>query len=668
MPLTSWSRRVAALAAVLVLSSLGTAPVTQAKIVAKPKPRIVKEIAHDTSRKPLRAMKGVKPRVRPEGDEEDGQLEPNPSGPTTDPVRQTGRVTTAAAQLQGFEGLGAGMPGPNAAYNTPPDPNLAVGTSQVAEIVNNSYAVFDKTGNTLLGPNYSTAFWDDFDAGECTNSFTGDSVIRYDNAAGRWVVAEYAVGGDFYVCVAVSTSSDATGKYNRYAFPAALFPDYPKFGVWPDAYYLTSNYFPDGGSAYAEVCALDRTAMINGTAAGQQCFATTSYSLLPADVDGGTPPLGAPNPLVGLGSSQNTLNYYTFHVDWTNPSNTTLTGPTSLSVATWPYTCFGCVPQPGTPQQLEALSDRAMFRLAYRNFGDHESLVFDHTVTPAGGPSGVRWYELRIGAGGTPSVYQQGTWSPDSAWRFQGSIAQDKVGNMGLGYTVSSGTVYPSIRFTGRLAGDPLGQMTQGEGTIQAGSGSQTTDDDRDRWGDYTSMNIDPFDRCTFWYANEYLVSGSNSWRTRIGTFSLPNCSVANSDFEAATLAGWNPTGTTGFSTTGPHGGAQSVQLGAATPTNGDSQIVQTFIAPYGAHSVSFWYRAACTGTVTTDWATATIYDFKTSTTSTVLPKTCTNDGVWRQATATITGGRAYRLTLVNHDDNTTGTATSTKYDDVTFS
>src|SRR5581483_2768438 len=204
------------------------------------------------------------------------------------------------------------------------------------------------------------------------------------------------------------------------------------------------------------------------------------------------------------------------------PANTTLTGST-LSVAPFNLACGGsaCVPQKGVRQQLDSLGDRLMYRLVYRNFGDHESLVVSHSVG-SGSVTGVRWYEIR-GPGGTPSVYQQGTYAPaDGKYRWMGSAAMDKNGDIALGYSVSNASMFPSIGYTGRLAGDALGTMTQGENTLKAGTGSQKT---YDRWGDYSSMSIDPSDDCTFWYTNQYLPSnGSFNWTTWIGSFQLPGC------------------------------------------------------------------------------------------------------------------------------------------------
>jgi hypothetical protein len=214
----------------------------------------------------------------------------------------------------------------------------------------------------------------------------------------------------------------------------------------------------------------------------------------------------------------NVIKLWKFHVDFTTPANSTFTGPTILPVADFTARCLhSCVKQPGTTQLLDALGDRPMYRLAYRRFPDGvESLTFNHSIT-----TGLRWYEVR-NPNGTPTVYQQGTFAPDSSTRWMGSLAMDQSGDMALGYSLASTSIYPSIYFTGRVATDTLGTM-EGEQLIMAGSGSQTGG--QNRWGDYSSMSVDPADDCTFWYTQEYIESdGSFNWNTRISNFIFPNC------------------------------------------------------------------------------------------------------------------------------------------------
>jgi hypothetical protein len=324
--------------------------------------------------------------------------------------------------------------------------------------------------------------------------------------------------------VAVSRSPDPTGAYNRYffQFSQTQFYDYPHLGVWPDGYYLTANRF-QGNFQGSSSIVLERSAMLNGLPARYQEAQTGYGSPLPSDLDGANlPPAGSPNYFANLGGT--TLNLWKFHVDWANPANSTYTGPTSLPVAAYNQLCPGtrsCVPQPNTTVGLDGLGDRLMYRLAYRNFGDHESLVVNHAVNLGTGQAAVRWYEVRNP--GTPTLYQQGTYAPDATNRWMGSVAMDRDGNMALGYSVSSSSVFPSIRYTGRLAGDPLGQMPQGEATLINGSGSQTGT--ASRWGDYAMMAVDPVDDCTFWFTSEYMpTTGGAPWQTRIGSFKFPSC------------------------------------------------------------------------------------------------------------------------------------------------
>src|SRR5205814_1958170 len=324
----------------------------------------------------------------------------------------------------------------------------------------------------------------------------------------------------------------------RYSFPYTGFNDYPKMGVWPDGSYTTFNMFNAAGTAFqgAKICAYDRAKMLTGAAATQQCFNTsTSFGgLLPSDLDGSRlPPAGSPNYVLALGSTANTLAFWKFHVDFTTPANSTFTGPTTLATAAYSEACGGgtCIPQSGTTQQLDSLADRLMYRLAYRNFSDHEALVVNHSIT-AGSSVGVRWYELRPDASHNLTIFQQGTYAPDSDYRWMGSIAMDQAGNMALGFSRSGTAINPEIHFTARLAGDTLGQMTQGEGSIIDGTGSQTGRN-LSRWGDYSAMAIDPSDDCTFWYTNEYIPSdGAFNWQTRIASFKLPGCPAsAGNDF-----------------------------------------------------------------------------------------------------------------------------------------
>ena len=438
-----------------------------------------------------------------------------------------------------FLGVGTGFVGPQGSGGVggvPSDSNGAVGATQYVQWVNLSFAVFDKaTGTAVYGPAAGNTLWTGFGGG-CEADNDGDPIAQYDKAANRWILAQFDLGpsatGPYQQCVAVSTSSDATGSYFRYAFSSTNFPDYPKLGVWPDAYYISFNTFGTDGTmpTGARVCAYNRNNMLTGAAATQQCFqlSSTTFGLLPSDLDGLTPPpAGSANYFVNL-KSTTSLGLWKFHVDWTTPANTTLTGPATITVTSYSEACGGgsCIPQPSPGNQLASLGDRLMYRLAYRNFGDHESLVVNHSVT-AGSSVGIRWYELR-NPGGTPTVYQQSTYAPDASYRWMASIAMDGSGDIAMGYSISSSSISPSISYTGRLPTDTLGTM-EAEKSIFAGTGVETgtfsNGQTANRWGDYTSLSVDPVDDCTFWYTNQYYPDNIQShWATRIASFKFPTC------------------------------------------------------------------------------------------------------------------------------------------------
>lgn len=459
-----------------------------------------------------------------------GQEQPDPV------VQQSVGPYVSTTTPIGYAGVGAGDYGfaPNAA---PPDPNLAVGATQIVQWVNESFAVFDKsTGGLLKGPVAGNTLFAALGGGCATNN-DGDPIAQYDKIANRWVLTQFSVSTTPYLqCVAVSTTSDATGTYNLYAFSygSTQFNDYPKLGIWPDAYYVTFNIFNNGKTfAGSKLCAYHRAAMLAGTAAGQQCFQlSSSYGgVLPADLDGAAslPAAGTPEPFINFGT--NSLNVWRFLVNWTTPSSSTLTGPINVPVASFTEACSGgtCIQQPGTSNRLDSLADRLMYRFAYRHStstSSAETAVVNHSVKVSGSKRsqvvGIRWYQLGNLTSGTPSVVQQGTYSPDSNSRWMGSIAMDKVGNIAVGYSESSTAKFPSVYYTGRLAGDPLGTL-QSEGLLKAGSGSQTGS--LTRWGDYSALSLDPSNDCTFYYTNEYeKASGSFNWSTWIGSFSFPGC------------------------------------------------------------------------------------------------------------------------------------------------
>jgi hypothetical protein len=553
-----------------------------------------------------------------------GQL-PLPGSSTTapDPALQSSPGTAAAPTLGlNFEGVGQDFSGPAGTFSVnsaPPDTNGAVGPNHYVQLVNQSFAIFNKSGTPVYGPVPTNTLWSGFGGG-CQTNDDGDGTVVYDRAADRWIFQQFSVSTTpFLDCVAVSTTGDPTGQYYRYSFQYANFPDYPKLGVWPDGYYVTFNLFNSSGTSFLgpEICALDRAKMLVGQPATQQCktLGTNDGGMLPSDLDGSTPPpAGAPNDILEFGS--NNLTLYRFHVDWTTPANTTLTGPTTIAVAPFTPACNGgtCIPQSGTTQQLDSLADRLMYRLEYRNFGDHDSLVVNHSIV-AGSSVGVRWYELRNVLSGTPTLYQQGTYAPDSSYRWMGSAAMDGNGDIAIGYSVSSSSMHPAIRYTAHAVSDPLGVMGQGEGSIIEGTGSQTKYifQSLSRWGDYSSLSVDPSDDCTFWYTNEYLVSnGAFNWHTRVGTFRVAGCGTAptpdftvsaspasqtvtqgNSTSYTATATGTNGySGSVAWSVTGlPSGASGTFNPVSSTPTSSSTLSVTT-----GASTPAGTYALTITG------------------------------------------------------------------------
>ncbi|MEZ4771002.1 MAG: hypothetical protein R2844_21610 [Caldilineales bacterium] len=426
----------------------------------------------------------------------------------------------------------------------PPDTNGDVGPNHYMQWVNLSFAIYSKTGALLYGPAAGNTLWSGF-GGPCQTTNNGDPIVQYDHLADRWMVSQFAFpnypSGPFYQCIAVSQTGDPTGAWYRYQFQisATKLNDYPHFGVWPDGYYMSINQFVGNSWGGAGAVAFERDKMLQGLPAQMVYFDLYGVDanlggMLPSDLDGPAPAAGTPNIFAQMddnayGYSPDQLQLWNFHVDWANPSASTFAQAKVLLTAAFDSNmCAGsrnCIPQQGTTRKLDAIADRLMYRLQYRNFGSYQTLVLNHTVdVNSTDRAGLRWYELRDSGAGW-NIYQQGTFSPDASGRWMGSVAMDSSGNIGLGYSASGSTMYPAIRYTGRLAGDTLGQMTQGEGTIINGTGAQTHS--ASRWGDYSSLSVDP-DGCTFWFTSEYVqTTGSAPWRTRIGSFALPGCGSA---------------------------------------------------------------------------------------------------------------------------------------------
>jgi hypothetical protein len=518
-----------------------------------------------TSQEPIEIRPERGPVVRDQGYSGDGALQSE---------RPKGAVPAIPGPLANFEGL-SNQDNFNVLGGrvNPPDPNGDVGPNHYVEMINLVFGVYDKTGNLLLGPVETGTLWSGFAIPDCTDP-SGDPVVIYDQFEDRWLLSQFTTRGPvFYNCVAVSATGDPTGAYYRYAFDTTFdglfyFPDYPKYGVWTNSYLLTSRDFGPTVEYGISVYALEKSKMIagdpnaravhffiDGNAPGQ--LPLVGDGLLPADIDGTRRPADtSPAPLVGTmedgggyGAPFDGLNIWELSVEWNTTPVATLALAAQPPVAAFDSifpcapTSRDCLPQPGIvdpARYLDILSyrQRPTFRLGYRNFGGYEALVTNQSVEALPGVAGVRWYEVRR-TGGAYSIHQQGTYAPnDGVHRWMGSVAQNAGGDIALGYSVVNGTdVFPGIRYTGRLFGDPPGLLPLGEGVIINGSGVQTTTNSR--WGDYTDMTIDPTDDCTFWYVNEYYTAAGQAsspagWQTRIGSFKLPGCVATLTDLSPA--------------------------------------------------------------------------------------------------------------------------------------
>jgi len=497
-----------------------------------------------------------------------------PDGPVDTAVQSAFGPLVMPPPIMNFEGVG------NVNGVLPPDTQGDVGLTYYVQWVNLSFDIYDKTTglSVIGGPVPGNALWSGF-GGSCESNNSGDPITLYDHLADRWFMSQFT--GDNHQCIAVSQTNDPTGAWYLYDYLAdagmGAFPDYPKFGLWPDGYYYTASMFGDGSNMSG---VFERDAMLNGDPAQFIWFfvpdtaAFPSWRALPSDLDGANaPPAGAPNPILQLVDDawgydppydQDGIAVIPLHVDWAIPANSTFGPPAmiNLTAAGYPLdstVCNAfrgqCVPQPGGPD-LETLQGQLMYRLQYRNFGSYETLVTSQTVDADGtGHAGVRWYELRDSGGGW-DVHQAGTYAPDSDHRWMADAAMDTSGNIAVGYSVSSTTTFPSIRWAGRLIGDPPDTLAQGEDTVIAGAGSQTHS--AARWGDYSSMSVDPVDDCTFWYTQEYMaITGSAPWQTRIASFKFPSCSTGPS----GTVEGF----VTEDATTDPIEGA-TVEVGSRAP------------------------------------------------------------------------------------------------------
>ena len=517
-----------------------------------------------------------------------------------DPVVDQGpTVPSTPDTFVNFEGVG------NIDGVLPPDTNGDVGPNHYVQTVNLSYQVFDKTGASIFGPINTNTLWEGF-GGACENQNNGDPIGLYDHLEDRWLISQFALfapDGNHHQCIAISATGDPTGAFHRYDFIAGTtnINDYPHFGVWPDGYYMTVNQFNENtfNWAGAGVFAFEREKMLAGQPAQMVYFDLFSVDdafggMLPSDLDGPPPTEGAPNVFLQVDDEgvfgTDRISLWNFHVDWDVPGNSTFgnEGQPDLHLDTeefdWDLCGFSrsCIDQPDTSQGLDAISDRLMYSVQYRNFGAYSTLVLNHTVdVDDTDHAGVRWYELRDSGSGW-GIHQQGTWAPDGDSRWMGSISMDSAGNIALGYSVSGSETFPSIRYAGRLASDPLGDLSQGETSLIEGSGNQTHP--AARWGDYARMSVDPSPGstggidCDFWFTTEYIEnSGSADWQTRVGAFSFSPgaCGGPHGDLQGHV---------TDSSTNDPIEGAKVTAGGFSTTTDADG--FYHFVLAVGTYEV----------------------------------------------------------------------------------
>jgi hypothetical protein len=494
----------------------------------------------------------------------------------------------AVPLLESFDGLGSGFTGPQgtATLRNPSDNSLAVGPDHIVQIVNTRIAVYskkgahyDKTGTVIYGPVATNAIFTGF-GGACEARDNGDAVVRYDQLAKRWLIVMPIFGrvapgefsekgkpalagevdnpgpaaappanppqppphtphqgpvkkeGTFAMCYAVSVGPDPLGAYYRYAFERTLFPDYPRPAIWPDGYYVPTSTGDDVIQKHD--CIADRNKMLLGQPATEQCIIIDGVNFLNnADIDGQKlPPAGAPNIMMAAGGTQlkkifedDGIYVWRVHVDWTTPANTKADGPVKIAVAPYHYLCNGqltnCVPQPDTDRRLDVQGDKIMQRVVYRKIGNRESILAAHSVATQAGGGGVRWYEFRLDKKRDAYLYQQGTYAPDGFYRWIPSIAMDKNGDIGVGYSFGGVPDYAGQRFAARRENDPKGALSFHETVLATGEAAQKN---TLRWEDYTTTAMDASDDCTFWYVGDYLKTGDENYRTRIGAYRVPGC------------------------------------------------------------------------------------------------------------------------------------------------
>jgi hypothetical protein len=568
---------------------------------------------------------------------------PAASAPRATPRLHSGQPALAPAAPLGVDPALQDLPGSiesftqvasfDGAHNIygyfPPDPNGDIGYDPATgrkfyfQWVNVFYEAWDVTNPlapvVVVPPTLGNTLWASVMPGSpCGTNNDGDPIALFDEQAHRWLISQFSVHNPFHQCVAISQTADPAGAWYVYDYPygdgVTYFNDYSKFGVWPDpqvnAYFMSADQF-DAGASIAEgagVAAFDRARMLAGDPNAPMILIDLYpvnplfAHLLPADLDGTPPPAGTPgffvavdNSALNPGLGADALRVWEFRPDFSQPASSTfgLGGTPNYTLAVSAFSVLPCVqniasdciPQPGflTPK-LDSLGDRAMYRAAFRTVGGQQSLVVNHTVLADGTDrSGSRWYELRRDpAAGAWHIAQQSTYAPsDGIYRWMGSISMDRQGGIALGYSASSLSLSPSIRYTGRLDSDTLNTLPQTELTLTAGGGVQSVTCGNgicERWGDYTMLGVDPQDGCTFWYTNEYYATTGPDWRTRIGAFRFPQCAPQPAGSLTGTIvSAFNGAPISGSMVTAVD--ASGVGTFVAAPTNASGQYSLSGIA-----------------------------------------------------------------------------------------
>jgi hypothetical protein len=606
--------------AALVLS--GDMPRAQSAAPPTGPPSNVQELQHGRPfLDDLRRLPGSLPtqrQHRPDRGEENEEPPLQATAGSRDRTAQTAAPAAPAPPPGSGGGAGsfAGLDFASFGDGWPPDTSGDVGPTYYIQTVNTSVGIFRKSdGVQVTAFSFDTLMSQGNFGNACDTQNFGDPTVVWDPGANRWIISDFAFAlngsspvAPYFQCFAVSRTGDPVGGgWNFYALQTSdLFPDYPKLGVWPDGLYLTANMFAGNTFKNVRVWALNKTQMYAGAAASSVAFDLPSkiqgvsvFTGIPSTYHTvtGTPPAGRPNFISVIWSSK-VARIWKLHVDWNNTANATLTGPSNVTLATWGVAGTSVPAKNGNA--LDSLRERLMVQSQYTNRAGVESLWLTHTVAHPSNAAltSPRWYQLNVTGGTvvTSGPLQQSTWAPDTTVaRWMPSLAVDKDGNMALGYSASSSTLFPAIRYAGRLLTDPANTLGQAEASLIEGGASQCCNFSdgsvNNRWGDYSAMTIDP-DGCTFWYTNEHYQSpqpttlATDNWQTRIGSFKFASCTP-----NSATLQGTVTSSATGSAISG----ATVTIAASSTTTDGSGQYTIGSLAPgtYSATASAAGYTSA---------------------------------------------------------------------------